>query len=211
MRWLGSLPARAVCVQSPVRPSPGPSLRAGASALGRPPRPTPLAALSPHPPHARLHALPVLRPLCSGETFLAGVGSAGVSAAPQAWEPLPPLTAAERPRKGLGTPPPPAQPSMARWRCFCSLLSPEEGTATPLPAVQLNLALKTPHIHWQHPAEAVVSCARSAVLSQALRGIQRDHMPHNVHEGTVPEPCPHSTHRSQETCSCLQTTYAQGC
>ena len=108
------------------------------------------------------------------------------------------------PRKGLGTL---AQPSMARWRCFCSLLITEEGTATPLPAVQLNLALKTPHIHWQHPVEAVVSSAESAAPSQSLRGIQRDHMPHNVHEGTVLEPCPHSTcHRVRLARACRLLT-----
>lgn len=128
-----ALAGRAPSPQGRLCPEPCAPLGLACQCPGRP-APAPLAVLSPHPPQARFHALPVLRPLGSRGTFLAGVGSAGACAAPQAWEPLPPLTAAERTPDGAGnTAPHPAQPSMARWRCFCSLLTTEEGTATHCP------------------------------------------------------------------------------
>lgn len=196
--WAPSRPglsvSRALCA-----PRPGPSLRAGASASGRP-APSPLTVLSPHPPHARLHALPVLRPLGSRETFLAGVGSAGASAAPQAWEPLPPLTAAERTLDGAWNPP---SLSTAQPGQVAVLLQPthhRRGNCYPTARCSVKSSSENP----SHPLAApgrgrgqlrAVSSGRSARLSQSLWGIQRDHMPHNVHEGTVLEPCPRSTRR----------------
>lgn len=169
--------SRALCA-----PQPGLRLTAGATAPGRP-APSQLAVLSPYPPHGQAPRTPrAVTTEVWGDLPCRGSGLLVRPWRHRPGSPSRPSPLLCRPRMGLGA------LRTAQHGQVAALPQPihhEEGPAIPVPPVQLNLALKSPHVHRWPLEGATVSYAWSAAPSQSLRGSQCDHMPHGVHEETV--------------------------
>lgn len=152
--------SRALCA-----PQPGPRLTAGATAPGHP-APSQLAVLSPQPPHSQAPRTPRA---AATEVWgdLPGRGS-GLLVRPWRHRPGSPSRPSPllcRPRMGLGA------LRTAQHGQVAEVPQPihhEEGPAISVPPVQLNLALKSPHVHRWHLEGATVSSTVMVTQGQSV-------------------------------------------
>lgn len=173
------------------------------------PVPSQLAVLSPHPPDGQAPRAP-----CAATTEvwgdLPGRGS-GLLVHPRCHRPGSPSCPSPLlcgPRTGLGAL---RTAQHGQVAAPLQLTHHQGGTCYPTAPCSIKSSAENPSHPLAAPGRSLGQlCPVSSTIT--VRGIQCDHTPHGMHEGTVLGPL-HTRYplQSQETCSCPQTTYAQGC